>query len=117
PLPPGDVARRGLRRDREGQRAAVRPDLRGGLPGAARADRAADALPGGDDAPAADGGRMILAACGFAAGRQAASGVGHFPFMLSMRMRAVSGRITRGSGSSPLRSWSRTTRPLICTWW
>jgi gamma-glutamyl:cysteine ligase YbdK (ATP-grasp superfamily) len=38
-----------------------------------------------------------------------------YAFIRSMRMRAVSGRMMRGSGSTPARSFSRSSRPLIDT--
>jgi hypothetical protein len=41
---------------------------------------------------------------------------GYRPRIRSIRMRAVSGRITRGSGNSPCRNCSRRSRPLIDTW-
>ena len=39
----------------------------------------------------------------------------HFAFMRSIRILAVSGRMTRASGSSPARSFSRSIRPAIDT--
>jgi hypothetical protein len=47
--------------------------------------------------------------------RPAAEPTGHCAFIRSMRIRAVSGRMTRGSGSSPARSFSRSSRPAIVT--
>jgi hypothetical protein len=39
----------------------------------------------------------------------------YFPFMVSIKIRAVSGRMTRASGSSPARSFSRSSLPAIVT--
>src|SRR5207248_5850621 len=57
--------------------------------------------------------RVVVRRKGCAHGRSTFLQLFQRPFMLSIRMRAVSGRMTRGSGSSPLFNCSRTTRPLM----
>ncbi len=39
----------------------------------------------------------------------------YFPFIVSIKIFDASGRITRGSGCSPARSFSRKSRPVIET--